>query len=202
MSDGMKRLGAWLSLPPGDRAELLEGRIVYKTMAGIEHGAAAGNVFAQFVRMQGPPRPGGGGWWLSLDVDLFLAGQGLRPDVVGWRADKNPQPPKKVNVGEKHLGVYVTPPDWVCEVLSVSTRTRDREEGIKWQAYYESGVSHYWLVDLSREQILVYRRGEQSYGAIEVASRDTIKSLPPFEKVEFQAALVFLLAGFARKESP
>lgn len=33
-------------------------------------------------------------------------------------------PPQRVNVDE-HLGVIVTPPDWVSEVLSTSTVSRD-----------------------------------------------------------------------------
>src|SRR5579883_2114197 len=118
--EGRKRLEAWLSLPRGDRAELLRGRIVYKAMASIEHGDAAGGIYAQLDRFRGPPAGGGGGWWLSQDVDMFLAGQGLRPDLVGWRTEKHPRPPQKVNIGANHLGVYVTPPDWVCEVLSGS----------------------------------------------------------------------------------
>lgn len=92
----------------------------------------------------------------------------------------------------------MTPPDWVCEVLSGSTRTRDEEDGIKWQAYFDAGVSHYWLVDLSREQLTGYRRGEAGYEPIEVAGRESIKVLPPFESVEFHAKRVFLLARMAK----
>src|SRR5690242_17865724 len=79
------------------------------------------------------------------------------------------QQPQEVNIGDRHLGVYVTPPDWVCEVLSTSTRSRDEDEGIKWHAYRQAGVGHYWLVDLTREQILVYARGERSYEPVAVA---------------------------------
>jgi len=188
------RLEAWLLLPPGDRAELLGGRIVYKAMPSIEHGDAIMGIAEQLGRYRGPPGDGGGGWWLSQEVDMFLGGQGLRPDVVGWRVDRHPRPPQKVNIGEKHLGVYVAPPDWVCEVLSGSTRLRDAEEGLKWRAYHEAGVSHYWLVDLAREQILVHRRSERDYEAIEVAGRDAVKALPPFETA-FVAKRVFLLSS-------
>lgn len=196
-AQGQKRLEAWLSLPPGDRAELINGRIVYKTMATLEHGAAAMNIAAQLDRFHGPPSVGGG-WWLSQEVDMLLSGQGLRPDLVGWRVDKNPKPPQKVNVG-KHMGVYVAPPDWVCEVLSASTRSRDEEDGAKWQAYHEAGVGHYWLVDLVREQLTVYRRGALAYEPIEVAGREATKPLPPFETIEFQAGRMFLLAAMIRE---
>lgn len=200
--DAMKRLQAWLSLPAGDRAELIGGRIVYKAMPSIEHGDAIMGVTAQLDRFRGPPGGGNtGGWWLSQEVDLFLAGQGLRPDVVGWRVEKHPSPPRKVNVGVEHLGVYVAPPDWVCEVLSDSTRARDETEGIKWRTYHLAGVGHYWIVDLSRNQLTVYRRGDRSWDPIEIAGRESVKPLPPFESVEFSAQRVFLLSGIVNPES-
>lgn len=135
-------------------------------------------------------------------MDLLLAGQGLRPDVVGWRMDRHPAPPRKLNVGPRHLGVYVTPPDWICEVLSTSTRTRDEAEGLKWQAYHEAGVGHYWLVDLEREQILVHQRGERSYEAVEVADREAVKPLPPFETMAFQARRLFQVIALLKAPSP
>ncbi len=196
-SEASKRLEAWLLLPDGDRAELLGGRIVYKTIASLEHGDAVIGISEQLGRLRGPPEAGGGGWWLSQEVDLFLADQGLRPDLVGWRMEKHLRAPQKVNVG-RHLGVYVTPPDWVCEVLSGSTRARDEEHGTKWQAYFDAGVDYYWLIDLDLEQLLVYRRGERAYHPIEVAGREAVKALPPFETVDFVAKRVFLLTAMMK----
>lgn len=187
-----RRLVAWLSLPDGDRAELLDGRIVYKAMSSLEHGDAVMGIAGQLDRFRGRGGGGGGGWWLSQDVDMYLGGQGVRPDLVGWRVDRHPKPPQKVNLGE-HLGVYVTPPDWVCEVLSASTRTRDEEDGAKWRAYHQAGVTHYWLVDLGREQITVYGRGEGAYEPVDIAGRHAVKPLAPFEGVEFVAGRVFVM---------
>lgn len=192
---GEKRLEAWLSLPDGDRAELIDGRIVYKAMPSIEHGDAVFGIAEQLGRFRGPRAGDRGGWWLSQDVEVYLAGQGLRPDVVGWSVARYPAPPRKVNVGARHLGVYVDPPDWVAEVLSDSTRSRDEEEGAKWRAYFEAGVGHYWLIDLDRQQLTVYRRTDAGFVPIEVAGRGARKPLPPFEAAEFEADRVFLLAG-------
>jgi Uma2 family endonuclease len=194
VSATLQRLEAWLSLPDGDRAELLDGRIVYKSMPSFEHGDAVIGISGQLDRLRGPPGAGGGGWWLSQEVDLYLGGQGVRPDVVGWRVDRHPAPPRKVNVGARHLGVYVTAPDWVCEVLSDSTRTRDENEGLKWRAYWDAGVGHYWLVDLTRNQLTVYRRGERDYEPVDVAGRESVKALAPFDAIEFSARRVFMLA--------
>jgi Uma2 family endonuclease len=198
-AEAEKRLDAWLSLPEGDRAELLGGRIVYKAMASIEHGDAVMGIAEQLGRFRGPPGTPGG-WWLSQEVDMYLAGQGLRPDMVGWRMDKHPRPPRKVNITSKHLGVYVTSPDWVCEVLSSSTKARDEEEGLKWQAYYDAGVGHYWLVDLFRQQLTVYQRGVRDYEPVEILGREGVKALPPFETTDLVAKRVFLLADLLKQE--
>jgi len=131
---------------------------------------------------------------------MYLGGHGLRPDLVGWRAEKHPAPPHKVNVGPRRLGVYVTPPDWVCEILSEATRSRDEEEGLKWRTYWEAEVDHYWLVDLTRHQLTVYRRGKLDYEPVDVVGRESIKALAPFESVQFNARRVFLLADLAKAQ--
>ncbi len=186
-----EELVEWLSLPEEEQVELLNGKLVYKAMSRPQHGAGMGAIFGQYLRFQGPPRgDGGGGWWLSQDTQMLLAGQGLRPDVVGWRVDRHPRPPRRVNVG-KHLGVVVAPPDWVCEVLSRSTSHRDR--GVKWTAYHQAGVEHYWLADLRGERITVYRRTVTGYEMVIEAGRTDVVALPPFESVDFVAELVFLM---------
>lgn len=188
-SQALQRIEAWLLLSDRDRVELLDGRVVYKCMASFEHGDAIIEIAGQLRMLRGPA----GGWWLSQDVDMLLAGQGLRPDIVGWRVDRHPEPPRKVNVGARHLGVYVTPPDWVCEVLSESTRAHDETDGVKWRAYWEAGVGHYWLVDLTRGQITVYQRGGADYEPVDVAGRTSVKALAPFGEVAFDAGRVFML---------
>ncbi len=198
-SPALQRVEAWLLLSQRDRVELLAGRVVYKSMPSIEHGAAGFAIAEQLGRFLGPRVAERGGWWLSQEVDMLLAGQGLRPDLVGWRVDKHPRPPRKVNVGRSHLGVYVTPPDWVCEVLSESTRADDESDGVKWGAYWEAGVGHYWLVDLARGHITVYRRGDNDYEPVDVAGRTAVKALAPFDEVAFDAGRVFMLMEYARE---
>ena len=47
-------------------------------------------------------------------------------------------------------------PDWIIEVLSVSTQMRDKRE--KLAVYEEVGVREYWIVDSLEEKVCVYRR--------------------------------------------
>lgn len=196
-SPARRRLEAWLALPPGDRAELLDGAIIYKASPSLEHGDAVLGIAEQLGRHRGPPSGGEGGWWLSQDVDLYIVGQGVRPDLAGWRVSKHPTPPEKVNVAG-HLGVYVTPPDWVCEVLSASTETRDQREGVKWRAYWSAGVEHYWIVDVERSQVTVYGRGASDFEPVAIAGRSSETPLPPFGDAPFVARRVFVMAEASR----
>lgn len=186
---------AWLSLPRQPVTELLGGRIVEKAMATLTHGAAQGGIFAQLFPLQGRRPTRGGppdeipGWWLTLEVDVYLGGEGMRPDVAGWRTDRHPTPPGSVNVDEQ-LGVIVTPPDWVCEVLSTSTASQDL--GRKWRAYQRAGVSWYWLVSVPHQSVTVYRRSERSYEICETATPGEAVHLPPFESIAFHVAPLFL----------
>lgn len=186
----------WLALPDGDGWELFNGRLVGRAMATLDHGDAVGGIWEQIGRLRGPP-PAGGGWWLSENVKMFLSGQRLQPDLCGWRIEKHPRPPGKVNV-DKHQGVCTTPPDWVCEVLSPSTSHGDR--GVKRNAYHAAGIAHYWLINLASQDIAVLSRTATGYELVAQAGRDDTVVLPPFEPIEFAVSRVFVIAA-ARQES-
>ncbi len=193
--DVQQKLAEWLS-QPDPHMELLGGKLSPKAMAKGPHGSAQGTIFSQVVRLNGPggawgdgPEPPGPRWWLTQEPDLYIGGEGMRPDVAGWRMDRHPAPPETVNVAP-HLGVYVTAPDWTCEVLSKSTQARDR--GIKWKAYQRAGVEWYWMVDLLNESLTVYRRNERSYEVVETAGPGEVRRLPPFEQVDFVLSPLFV----------
>jgi Uma2 family endonuclease len=59
------------------------------------------------------------------------------PDLAGWRRERMPLLPQ----GHR----YTVVPDWVCEVLSSSTESVDRE--IKMPIYAQFGVAYAWLLD-------------------------------------------------------
>ncbi len=183
-----RQLVAWLSSPREASAELLGGQLAQKAMGKGEHGAAQGGVFGQLLKLQGPSGAGTR-WWLTQEVDIFVGGEGMRPDVAGWRVERYPEPPERVNV-DNLLGVVVAAPDWVCEVLSTSTVTRDR--GIKWKAYQRAGVEWYWLVDVLHHSLTVYRRTEKSYEVAEMMVDGDVARLPPFEDIEFEVHPLFL----------
>lgn len=171
---------AWLALPEEARAEIIGGRLVYQGMPGPRHGRAQ---LAAGSRLRDPydRRPGGadkpGGWWLSQEVDLFIGGIGCRPDLVGWRRARSPRLP-----APDARGLVTEIPDWICEVLSPSTRQTDW--GAKRLAYHQAGVPFYWLLDPDNETLTVLRHAEEGYLVVLVAGRDDVVRAPPFDAVE------------------
>ena len=198
-----RQLINWLSQPEGVDVELLGGQLRPKAMAKLRHGRAQMAISSQLFHMDalgvsasdGEPPGSPIRWWLSLEVDIYIGGEGMRPDVAGWRLDRNPSPPPETNVAN-HLGVITVVPDWVCEILSVSTTGRDvgttKDRGIKWKAYQRAGVEWYWIVDLEHESLTVYQRTARSYEVVEMVGRGEVVRLPPFETVELSVTPLFL----------
>ena len=75
-------------------------------------------------------RGGLGGWWIIFEPELHLGEDILVPDLAGWRRERMPDYPDTAFVS--------LPPDWVCEVLSASTRRLDLQE--KRPVYAREGV--------------------------------------------------------------
>ncbi|MEO7330225.1 MAG: Uma2 family endonuclease [Minicystis sp.] len=186
-SPGRVTMEEWMAVPEEQRAELLGGRLVYQGMPGPAHGRTQGSIFE---RSHGPfdRRPAGsdrpGGWWISLEVDLELAGMGCRPDVVGWRRAKHavlPAPDAR--------GVVIEVPDWICEVLS--PRTARVDMGEKRVGYHLAGVGYYWLADPQNATLTILRWTAEGYLVELVAGRGDRVRAAPFEAVEIEVGELF-----------
>ena len=94
-----------------------------------------------------------GSLWPEIDVILPGAGRVYAPDLVYLQAEH----------GDRHdeaTGRIHGAPDLVVEILSPSTRLRDRT--VKREAYQQAGVPWYWLVDqddLTIEELELTPRG-------------------------------------------
>ncbi len=177
----------WLALPAAERAELIDGRLVYQGMPGPVHGRTQGRAFAL---CSGPydRRPGSsdkpGGWWISMEVDLEISGLGCRPDVLGWRRDRHPTLP-----APDRRGLVTDAPDWICEVLSASTAHVDMGE--KRLGYHRAGVTHYWLADPGNGTLTVLQWTAAGYLVALVAGRHETVRVAPFEAVEIEVGALF-----------
>ena len=89
---------------------------------------------------------GPGGWWIIDEPELHLSEDIVVPDIAGWRRVRMPEIPT--------TAYFTLVPDWVCEVLSPSTRKFDL--GGKRAVYAREGVRHLWLVDPDDRSLAAY----------------------------------------------
>ena len=121
---------------------------------------------------------GPGGWWIIFEPELHLGGDILVPDLAGWRRETMP---------EFLTGAFFEiAPDWVCEVLSPSTRQLD--QGGKRMAYAREGVPHLWFVDPDTRTLEAFARREVQWVLLATLVEAAPVSLPPFEAITFSLA--------------
>ena len=118
---------------------------------------------------------GPGGWWIIHEPEIhFLRDIDVAvPDLAGWRRERIPKLPKG------HRVEIV--PDWVCEILSPSTASRDRE--VKLPLYARYGVGYAWIIDPIVHTLEAYQLAADAW--IEIGHFTEIDhiTVPPFETV-------------------
>lgn len=149
MGGGQKRKATYADLeavPPHLVAELVDGELHVSPRPALPHARAAGRLNSQLDGPFDQGHGGPGGWLLLFEPELHLGEDVLVPDLAAWRRERMPEMPDVVG--------FTLAPDWVCEVLSPSTKSLDREKKMK--VYARAGVRHLWLVDPLRRSLEVY----------------------------------------------
>lgn len=173
-----------LKLGEGVRAEIVDGVIVERAGPSGEHSMAqlgiGGVLRRRFGRAPGGRWPGG--WWIGTELDVeYEPHQVFCHDVAGWKRERLVEGIK----GRPQR----TRPDWVCEILSPSTRRRDQLE--KLRVIQRAGVPHYWLVDPEERTLIVHRLDGDSYRLVLTATGDEVVRAEPFEAVELRMPVLF-----------
>ena len=164
-----------LEAPAHMVAEIVDGALHLQprpagrhTLAGSSLGVAIGS---PFQLGQGGP----GGWWILDEPELHFGEDILVPNLAGWRRERLPAVPDDA--------YFTLAPDWVCEILSPSTRKFDLEE--KRPIYAREGIGHLWLVDPSARTLEALAFSGGAWSPAGSAQNDDTVSLPPFEAVAF-----------------
>ena len=164
-----------LDAPPNRVAEVLAGTLHTQPRPAMRHAWASSNVGIELGGQFGRGRGGPGGWWIIDEPELHLGDDILVPDLGGWRRDTMPEYPD---------AAYCTiPPDWICEVLSPSTRRIDRHE--KSEIYAREGVSHMWFVDPDAKTLEVFELRDGHWLLLATLADEGPVSLPPFDAISF-----------------
>jgi Uma2 family endonuclease len=167
-----------LDAPPHRVAEIVDGALYTNPRPAMPHAVAASllgyYLTGPFQVGQGGP----GGWWIIDEPELHLGDDVLVPDIAGWRRSRMPNPPD---------GAYVTlAPDWVCEILSPSTRGLDLDA--KRPVYAREGVRHLWLVDPDGRTLEAFELTAGERSRIATVADDAVVQIPPFEAASFSLA--------------
>ncbi len=136
------------ALPADTKGEIIEGVLYTMTRPRALHQRTARDVGSDlrdpFERGKGGP----GGWWILPEPGIELPNTPeIAPDVAGWRRERLPTLPD-----DEPIRVV---PDWVCEILSPTTRRHDLL--VKKPYYAKVGVPHHWLIDREARTVTAYR---------------------------------------------
>jgi len=136
-------------LPEGMTGEILNGQLYTQPRPSGRHARAAVQLDRSIGRSYDNGIDGPGGWWILIEPEVHFVhdSEVTVPDLSGWRRERMPHLP------QDHRFEVV--PDWVCEILSPSTASKDRE--IKMPLYAHYGVQYAWLLDPVEQTLEVYR---------------------------------------------
>jgi Uma2 family endonuclease len=167
------------ALPPHMKGEIINGVFYAMTRPRGAHQGTAGRVFADVHYPFDRKRGGPGGWWILPEPGVEFPGSPeVAPDVAGWLRERMPVVPGKRSITVR--------PDWVCEVLSDSTRRHDLRT--KKPFYAQVGVPYLWVVDPDAKLLTARRLEGGSWVELGVWADETGARIPPFDAVELDVS--------------
>ncbi|MCY3830016.1 MAG: Uma2 family endonuclease [Rhodospirillaceae bacterium] len=156
-------------------AEIVEGALYTHPRPAPPHALASSSLGVELGSPFQRGRGGPGGWWIIDEPELHLGEDILVPDIAGWRRERMPDFPD--------TAFFTLAPDWVCEVLSPSTRDLDRHG--KRPVYAREGVAHLWFIDPVARDLEAFELRNGEWVLIATARNDDPVSIPPFEAISF-----------------
>ena len=164
-----------LDAPPHVVAEIVDGALHTHPRPAMPHARASSALGASIGGPFDYDSEGPGGWWIVNEPEIHVGADILVPDLAGWRRARMPDYPETA---------FVTlAPDWVCEVLSPSTRRFDLLG--KRPIYAREGVTHLWLVDPADRTLEAFELRDAHWLLIATAKDDDAVRISPFEAAEF-----------------
>lgn len=175
---GLASYNDLLALSEEVYAEVLGGELVVEPGFFAEHGHAKvglGSFTGRFDFDQG-------NWWIASSTDVRFGPHDItRPDVAGWRRERLASP-----WGKRPIDVV---PDWICEILSPSSITRDRV--YKQRLYARHGVPFYWLIDPAARTLEALALEGGRWVVAGAYDATAVARVPPFDAVELPLGRLF-----------
>ena len=181
-----------LDAPENMVAQLIDGELYLHARPADPHVWAGAKLFSEIevemrLRRDADDESYGDGdapeeWAILPEPELRLGKDVLVPDIAGWRANKY-----QSNQANSFSEVV---PNWVCEVLSPTTRNFDL--GRKSDIYAREGVSHLWIVDPKARTLQVSGLSAGRWLPISTLANADRVSVPPFEKLNISLSRLWI----------
>ena len=164
-----------LDAPPHKVAEIINGKLHLMPRPAPPHVSSGASLHMIVGSAYQKGIGGPGGWRIMFEPELHFGEDVLVPDIAGWRRERLPELP-----GEAY---FTLAPDWVCEVLSDSTRENDL--GPKRAIYAREGVAYLWFVDPEPRTLDAFELRNGGWHQIAALSGEDPVSVPPFNAIRF-----------------
>jgi Uma2 family endonuclease len=167
------------ALPSPLKGEIIDGELYVQPRPRSIHANIEGGIVAELRAPYQRGRGGPGGWWILPEPGIEAGGSPeFSPDVAGWRRERMPDLPVDAPIR--------VVPDWICEVLSPTTRGYDQLK--KRPFYARIGVPWLWFVDAEARTVTVSRLADGAWVEVAVQGEDERVRLDPFTDVEIDLA--------------
>lgn len=142
-AEQQKRHAFWAEVDENVKAEFIDGEIVYHSATYFEHWTVSSNLMRLILPHIQKKSLGE----IAFEkVMIRCTRNDYEPDICFWK--------KEVSDTFTPKQSAFPPPDFIVEILSDSTESRDR--GIKFIDYAKHGVTEYWIIDTNTKTIEQY----------------------------------------------
>ena len=164
-----------MALPEGLTGEIIGGQLYAQPRPAPRHAVASSSLGGELVEPFQKGRGGPGGWWIIDEPEIHFVGdiEVLVPDLAGWRRKRLPVMPTTA-----YFGIV---PDWICEVLSPPTSSKDRE--VKMPIYARNGVSYAWLIDPDAKTLEALTLSDGGWSCTDKFNDDAKVCVAPFDQI-------------------
>ena len=170
-----------LDVPPHKVAEVIAGTLHTHPRPALRHARASSILVGSLVSPLNRGSIDPGGWWIIFGPELHLGEDIVVPDLAGWRRETTPEYPDTT--------FCTIAPDWVCEVLSPSTRQLNLTE--KRDFYAREGVRHLWFVDPDARILEAFELHDGHWLPLATLIDDAPVSLLPFDAITFSLGVLW-----------
>lgn len=164
-------------LPEHMTGEIIDGELYVMGRPSPSHQNVEGEVTG-VLRFGGGGKPPPSGWLILPEVEVrFPTLELVVPDVAGWLRSRFD--------GRERENPVVVRPDWVCEILSDSTRRKDL--GPKRQLYARQEIPHLWIIDPEAHVFEAFSLAAHRWSLVGTWSGgEVVTGVPPFPDAAFE----------------